>query len=277
MSASTLSNISSVSLKEVNYLFPLYTYPTEQEIAQGLYQRGERQPNLAPAFTAELERRLSLQFITDGKGDLRQTFGPEDVFHYIYAMFHSPSYRERYDQFLRADFPRVPLVDDAESFRALAGLGEQLTNVHLMESSRLNQPAANFPVPGDNVIEKGYPKYYEPDETPPGEEAPIEKGRVYISANAKKGGKKGQYFNDIAPEVWEFRVGGYQPMDKWLKDRRGRVLSFDDQNHYVKIAAALQETIRLMEEVDQAINDTNNPWQWPAPLSGAIEETPEPA
>ena len=254
-----------VEIKDGSSMFPLYTYPSEQELVQGLFQRGERQPNLAPAFTAELERRLSLRFISDGKGDLRETFGPEDVFHYIYAMFHSPTYRERYDQFLRADFPRVPLVADAESFRALAGLGEQLTGVHLLESSLLHQPESRFPVPGDNVIERGYPRYHAPGETPPGETAPIGQGRVYISANAKKGNNRGQYFEGIPPEVWEFRVGGYQPMDKWLKDRRGRELSFDEQNHYVKIAAALQETIRLMEEVDQAISNSATPWRWERP------------
>ena len=165
-----------VEIKDGSSIFPLYTFPTEQSIEQGLYQPGERQPNLSSAFTEELERRLSLRFIADGKGDLRKTFGPEDVFHYIYAMIHSPTYRERYDQFLRADFPRVPLVDDAESFRALADLGEQLTGIHLMESSLLNQPAASFPVRGDNVIEKGYPKYCEPGETPPARQRPS--GRV---------------------------------------------------------------------------------------------------
>ena len=120
-------------------------------------------------------------------------------------------------------------------------------------------------MPGDNVIERGYPKYCAPGETPPGETSLVEHGRVYISANAKKGNKRGQYFEGIAPEVWELRIGGYQPMDKWLKDRRGRELSFDDRNHYLKIAAALQETIRLMEDVDRAIADSVNPWQWPAP------------
>ena len=255
----------SVSLKEADYLFPLYTYPSEQSIEQGLYQRGERQANLAAAFTAELERRLSLRFIADGKGDLQDTFGPEDVFHYIYAVFHSPTYRERYEQFLRADFPRVPLVDDLELFRILVELGGQLTKAHLMESSPSSQPAASFPVPGDNVTEKGYPKYYAPGETPPGETASVEQGRVYISANAKKGNKRGQYFEGIAPEVWKFRIGGYQPMDKWLKDRKGRELSFDDQDHYRRISAGLQETIRLMEEVEQAIGESANPWQWPAP------------
>ena len=238
---------------DINSLFPLYTYPSEQSIEQGLYRRGERQPNLAPEFTAELERRLGLRFVADGQGDLTETFGPEDVFHYIYAVFHSPTYRERYEQFLRADFPRVPPADDADLFRALAALGARLTQAHLLESAPSGPPTASFPVPGDNVVEKGYPKYYPPGETPPGETAPIEQGRVYISANAAKSGKRGQYFDGITPEVWQFRVGGYQPMDKWLKDRRARPLSYNDIAHYQRIAAALQETLGLMAAVDAAL------------------------
>ena len=106
--------------------------------------------------------------------------------------------------------------------------------------------------------------------SPPGESAPVERGRVYISANAKKGPERsrrgGQYFEGITPEVWEFRVGGYQPMDKWLKDRRGRTLSYDDLSHYRQMAAALEETIVLMEEVDAAIAASTAPWQWPGPV-----------
>ena len=249
---------------DLNSLFPLYIYSREDSLQKQLYQEGERRPNLAPEFTAELERRLGLRFIADGAGDLAETFGPEDVFHYIYAMFHSPTYRERYDQFLRADFPRVPLVDDPGLFRALAGLGRRLTAAHLLESPLPNQSAVSFPVPGDNQIEKGYPKYYAPGDTPLGEVEPVERGRVYISANARRGGKRGQYFEGIPPEVWEFQVGGYQPMDKWLKDRRSRALSFDDGVHYRRIAAALQETIGLMAEVDETIAGSDTPWQWGA-------------
>ena len=171
---------------DINSLFPLYTYPSEQSIEQGLYQRGERQPNLDRRFTAELERRLRLRFVPGGEGGLRpepstrhpepvEGFGPEDVFHYIYAIFHSPTYRERYGQFLRADFPRVPLVDDPELFRTLVDLGRRLTRAQLLESAQSGQSAASFPVTGDNVVEKGYPKYYEPGETPPGESAPVER------------------------------------------------------------------------------------------------------
>ena len=199
-----------------------------------------------------------MSFVSDGQGDLYQTLGPEDVFHYIYAVFHSPTYRKRYDQFLRADFPRIPLTDDIELFRALVELGGHLKDVHLMESSKPGQVQVRFPIGGEYVIEKGYPKYYAPGDVPTGEKSPVEQGRIYISKTAPKSGKQGQYFEGIPPDVWEFRIGGYQPLKKWLKDRKGRTLSFDDLNHYMRIAAALSETMRLMAEVDEAILESGD-------------------
>ena len=226
--------------KEINYLFPLYIYPTEQEIAAGLYADGDREPNLAPAFTDDLAQRTGLRFVPDGPGDLQDTFGPEDVFHYSYAVFHSPTYRERYDQFLRADFPRVPPPSDVALFRDLAALGRQLSEAHLLRPHAVSDPPASFPIPGDNLIAPGYPKY-----TPPNADNNAA-GRVYINPT--------QYFAGITPEVWQFRIGGYQPMDKWLKDRRRRPLSpYADLNHYRHIAAAITQTIDLMPRVDQAI------------------------
>lgn len=229
--------------QDINTAFPLYIYPAEQEIATGLYDADYREPNLAPDFTAAMESGLGLRFTADGPGDLQATFGPEDVFHYIYAVFHSPAYRERYDQFLRADFPRVPFPRDAAQFRTLAGLGQRLTNTHLLRSPELAASTVAFPVAGDSAIARGYPKYTEPN--PAGG---VAQGRVNINRR--------QYFEGIAPEVWQFRIGGYQPMDKWLKDRRGRVLSFDDIDHYRRMAAAIGETINLMERVDRAIEET---------------------
>ena len=123
----TISN----KTREINYLFPLYTYPSEQ----GLESSGGRKPNLSPEFTADLERRLGLRFAPDGAGDLAATFGPVDALHYIYAVFHSTAYRERYDQFLRADFPRVPLTRDLELFRALVALGRRLVDAHLLRGA----------------------------------------------------------------------------------------------------------------------------------------------
>ncbi len=245
----------TVSLKEVNYLYPLYIYPPEQEVASGLYGPGDRKPNITPAFTAILEQGLALRFIEEGEGDLQKSFGPEDAFHYIYAVFHSPTYRQRYEQFLRADFPRVPNISDAGLFRALVGLGRQLTQLHLMESPTLNQTTVGFPIPGDNVIEQGHPQYIPAGGSLPGQDTPLERGRVYISKDNDRSGKRGQYFEGITSEVWAFRIGGYQPMEKWLKDRKGRTLSFDDLNHYRRMAAVLSETRRLMQEIDAAIGD----------------------
>ena len=241
--------------KEINYLCPLYTYPSEQEVASGLYNPDDRQPNLAPKYIQDLERRLGLYFIEEGRGDVHESFGPEDVFHYIYAVFHSPTYRQRYDQFLRADFPRVPSIDDVELFRALVGMGRQLTQLHLLESPALSQAGMGFPVPGDYVVESGYPKYVPPGSSLPGQAAPLEEGRVYISKEDSKSGKRGQYFEGISPDVWEFRIGGYQPMEKWLKDRRGHTLSFEDLNHYQRMGFALADTGRLMQEIDAVIED----------------------
>lgn len=245
----------TVSLKEVNYLYPLYIYPSEQEIAAGLYRPGTRVPNIAPDFASSLEQRLGLRFINDDEGDLKESFGPKDALHYIYAVFHSPGYRQRYGQFLRADFPRVPCIDNVELFRALDGLGQKLTQLHLMESTALNQTTVGFPIPGDNVIEQGHPKYIPAGGSLPGQEAPLERGRVYISKDNSRSGKRGQYFEGITSEVWEFRIGGYQPMEKWLKDRKGRALSFDELNHYQRMGLALAETGRLMEEIDATIED----------------------
>ena len=250
----------TVSIKEVNYLYPLYTYPSDQEIAQGLYQAGDRQPNLAPEFTNDLEQRTGLRFLSDGKGDLKDTFGPEDALHYIYAVLHSPTYRERYDQFLRSDFPRVPIPDDPDLFRALAKIGRELTDAHLMNSNAPSPSPIGFPITGDNIIERAHPKYYAPGEKPPGETAPLQTGRVYISKNNRRSAKRGQYFDGITPEIWELRIGGYQPMRKWLQDRQARALTFDDLGHYRRIAAAIQYTTQLMQEVDTAITQNVGLW-----------------
>ena len=196
------------------------------------------------------------------------TFGPEDVFHYIYAVFHAPTYRARYAEFLKIDFPRVPLTSDLELFRALCGLGADLVALHLLEDDYahaswvkagepcpLASPITRYPVPGDNTVAKGHPKYLPPgtQNPEPGTRNPLPSGRVYISKDDRRAGTQGQYFEGVPPEVWGFHIGGYQVCEKWLKDRRGRRLSFEDLTHYQRVVVALRETIRLMSEVDAAI------------------------
>ena len=193
----TISN----KTREINYLYPLYIYPSEQEIKQGLYSAGDREPNFAPRFTGTLEYRLGLRFVRDGNGDLEQTFGPEDILQYIYAIFYSTGYRERYDEFLRADFPRVPLPDSTEMFGVLAGLGRRLMDAHLLTSSEQPESPVGFPIVGNNIVENGHPKYYPPGQKPPGGKSPIERGRVYISRDIGRSGRRGQYFEGITPEV----------------------------------------------------------------------------
>jgi len=127
--------------------------------------------------------------------------------------------------------------------------------LHLLESPLL-APAnfiTRYPVPGDNLVEKGHPKYLAPGEPEPGTGKPLADGRVYISKDKPRQNKPGQYFEGVPPEVWEFYVGGYQVCQKWLKDRRGRTLSYDDLTHYQKVVLALKETARLMTEIDAAI------------------------
>jgi len=222
-----------------SYLSPLYIYSDTTkaslfDLSSSNSTPVSRRPNLAPAFITEISNKLNMTFIPDGKGDLQHTFGPEDIFNYMYAVFHSPTYRERYAEFLKIDFPRLPLTSNADLFRELCKLGDGLVGLHLMEAS--GQIITSFPETGNNVIEKV--EYTQSADDP-------ERGRVWIN--------KTQYFADVPPQVWNFHVGGYQVCHKWLKDRKGRALSFDDIRHYQKIVAALAETIYLMDEIDETI------------------------
>ncbi|MBI1927904.1 N-6 DNA methylase, partial [Candidatus Poribacteria bacterium] len=220
--------VVSTTSREANQVFPLYLYPNPDELSFDT----ERRPNFSPAFLKALSDKLSLQQ-TQPHG-IPEGIGPEDIFHYAYAVFHSPTYRERYAEFLKIDFPRLPLTSDLELFRALAARGLELVSLHLLDTEAapvLKTPISPFPLAGGNEVERV--RYDEAHR------------RVYINTT--------QYFEGVPPEVWEFCVGGYQVCEKWLKDRRGRQLSYDDLTHYQKIVVALRETIRLMGEIDAVI------------------------
>jgi len=209
-------------------IFPLYLFPAEGEMQ---FDDGKRRPNLSQQFIQEFSDKLNLNFVEDGKGNLETTFGPEDVFDYTYAIFHSPTYRSRYAEFLKIDFPRLPLTSNNNLFKALVAKGAELVSLHLVESTVLNNFITQYPVSGSNTVEK---VNYDGKNQ-----------RVYIN--------KTQYFEGVSSDVWEFYIGGYQVCDKWLKDRRGRNLSYEDITHYQKIVVALKETIRLMAEIDEVI------------------------
>ncbi len=187
-------------------IFPLYLYTTPEETAGTLFAQSEttRRPNLAPKFIETFSEKLGLKFIQEGKGDLKATFGPEDVFYYAYAVFLSPTYRERYAEFLKIDFPRLPLTSEKKLFAKLVAKGEELVGLHLLKSSKVDDFITSYPVAGNNRVEK----------------VQYANGKVWINGV--------QYFGGVPEDVWEFKVGGYQVSEKWLKDRKGRVLGGED-------------------------------------------------
>lgn len=163
--------------------------------------------------------------------DREKFFSPEDVFAYIYAVTHSPMYRERYAEFLKIDFPRVPITSDRALFWDLVDFGRALTDLHLLRGIDDTAPSTTFPTAGNNLVMAGYPKY--------------EQRYVYINPT--------QYFGVIPQDVWEFHIGGYQVCEKWLKDRRLRNLSAADILHYRKVVYSLSRTIEIMTAIDERI------------------------
>ncbi|MCW0483315.1 type ISP restriction/modification enzyme [Gaoshiqia sediminis] len=173
-------------------------------------------------------------------------FAPIDLLDYIYAVLHSPAYRAKYKEFLKIDFPRVPYPKDAGTFWQLVALGGQIRKIHLLESPVVENYITQYPENGTNVVEKVKFVLHDYDNVIPDENGNIEYpdylGAVYINEQ--------QYFADVPLSAWEFYIGGYQPAQKWLKDRKGRTLSFEDIMHYQKIIVALSETHRLMQKID---------------------------
>ena len=174
----------------------------------------ERVPNLNPEIFSKIEKSIV-------------GCSPECLFDYILGILHSPKYRETYKEFLKIDFPRIPYPKDSEQFHCLAEKGAELRKLHLMENAGSWKTGVTFPVPGSSLVES----------------ISFNEGKVYIN--------KEQYFGNVTELAWNFYIGGYQPAQKWLKDRKGRALDFEDILHYGRIIYALQETDRIMKEIDE--------------------------
>ncbi|HNV88160.1 MAG TPA: N-6 DNA methylase [Methylotenera sp.] len=224
-----MSEIKSGESTVLSALFPLYTYPDSTD----LLAETTRTPNLNMQIVNTIAQGLGLTF-TPEKTDAANTFAPIYLLDYIYAVLHSPSYRETYKEFLKIDFPRVPYPKDAATFWQLVNLGGELRKTHLLEACHesrmdigLQGSVVKYPISGSNVI--GKLKY--------------EAGKVYINET--------QYFENVPTLAWNFYIGGYQPAQKWLKDRKGRALSFEDIAHYQNIIAALTKTHALMQAIDK--------------------------
>ena len=219
------SSYVSNRTSEITSIFPLYIYQ-EKNGQQTIGKTEERIPNLKSEIVNKIAGGLDLTF-TNEKEVTEDTFTPIDLLDYIYALLHSPAYREKYKEFLKIDFPRVPYPKDKDTFWKLVKLGGEIRQIHLLESPTVEQYITQYPIDGDNVVGKSTYK----------------DGKVYINET--------QYFDNVPQTAWEFYIGGYIPAQKWLKDRKDRPLEFDDILHYQKIIVALSETNRLMKEIDE--------------------------
>jgi predicted helicase len=198
------------SLPRGNYsVFPLYLYTKD----------GAKISNFEKDITSKITAILNSEPTS------------EDFFDYIYSILNSPKYRNRYKEFLKIDFPRIPYPKSTDSFGVLVKYGRQLRELHLLESAKFNQLITTYPESGNDKIESGYPKF--------------KNNKVHINEK--------QYFGNIPEGIWNFYIGGYQPARKWLKDRQERILSSEDLNHYQKIIISLTETERIMKEIDKVL------------------------
>lgn len=201
-----LTDKTILSSKDNANVFPLYLYTKE-------FGEEKKNPNL---------KKEEWQKFNDAVG--KETT-PEEILAYIYAVLHSLSYRERYKEFLKVDFPRIPLPKTAKEFNRLTAIGQQLIDLHLMNNTQSWKCTTTFPEVGSQQVD--FQEWKD--------------GQVWINDK--------QYFGNVPESVWEFYIGGYQPAQKWLKDRKGRTLSFDEIKHYLHIIHALEETERLMKEI----------------------------
>lgn len=222
------SGYVSNKTSEIGSSFPLYLYQNDNQT--GLFNNSKRQPNLNMGWVQHLLTNLGkYSWIDDHEnkklGDIN-TVSPLDILDYVYATLHAPIYRERYKDFLKADFPRVPSPKDKDSFWELVKLGGKLRKLHLMENQEFSNLKTSFSVTGDNIV--GNVEHRE--------------DKVYINDS--------QYFGNVPKEAWDFYIGGYQPAQKWLKDRKGKKLTYEDITHYQQIISAQIKTVEIQKEID---------------------------
>ncbi|MGK9368343.1 type ISP restriction/modification enzyme [Melioribacter sp. Ez-97] len=201
-------------------LFPLYLYPDKNKKDLFNQRQTEREPNIPDDIFNLL------------KSAYKRKPSPEEIIYYVYAVFYSNIYRETYSEFLKVDFPRVPFTTEYKLFKSMSKLGNELADLHLLKSKTLDKPIAKYQGSGSNdKIEKVIYKE--------------EEQRIYINDE--------KYFEGVNPEVWNYQIGGYQVLSKYLKDRKGRIM--DDAPRYCRIVTALSRTIKLQKEIDKIYTD----------------------
>ncbi|HUU04597.1 MAG TPA: type ISP restriction/modification enzyme [Patescibacteria group bacterium] len=237
VSSNIIDNRTFYSSKGIIQQAPLYLYPEKEK--KTLFNDTGRQPNIDP--------KIFDMIVREG---FKTVPTPEQIFYYIYAVLYANIYRKKYAEFLKSDFPRIPFTGDKSLFKEMAKLGEELAAIHLLKSPQLDKTISKFEISGDNVVKK---VQYCLTGTKQGSPATstrglsplldIKTGNVFINDS--------QYFSNIPPDVWEYQIGGYQVMAKWLKDRKGRALSLDDIHHYIRVAKALQLTSEIQIKIDK--------------------------
>lgn len=224
-------SLISNKTKERTYIYPLYLHKDKVQKKspfhtlmlfepEAEYSGKDKIPNIDKTFYEKLNKTY------------KKKLAPEEILHYIYAVFYSNIYREKYAEFLKIDFPRVPFTADYKIFKKMAEFGQQLADVHLMKSNSLDKPIAKYQGKGDNDrIEKI--AYAEKD------------SRIYIN--------KEKHFDNVSPELWNYQIGGYQVLQKYLKDRKDR--NMDNPRHYCRIVTAIDKTITLQNKIDVIFNN----------------------
>ena len=212
-----------VEIKDGSSVLPLYLYepPEREKIKGGLFDEAD------PFKGKERIENFSEQFRVFIDNKYKHRYSPEDILGYVYAVLHSPTYREKYQDFLKIDFPRVPFVNQRKTFEALSALGWELVQTHLLKS--VPQELNVEPTPGDFMVEK--PTY------------DAQRERLHINTT--------QYFAPVPRDVWEFHIGGYQVLDKYLKSRKGRTLSLDEIENIQNVVNVLHFTIDQMERIEE--------------------------
>ena len=207
---------------ESGHVFPLYLYPNPEELGIST----QRSLNFKPAFLTALAEALGLP--QTAPFNLPTGVSPEEILAYIYAILYSPTYRQRYYEFLKYDFPRIPMPQDIDQFRTLATLGQRLMEWHLLKDVQI-PTRHRFEGEGDGVISK----------------IQYADGKVWINPT--------QHFTDVPEEVWEYEIGAYRVCEKWLKDRRSETLRHEDVRQYRAILVAITETLAVIDEIDAVL------------------------
>jgi len=209
------SCLLSNQTREIDYIFPLYVYP------HGLFSQGKgsekKEPNIKLEFIAILSKNYKKEIL------------PEEIFYYIYSVLYSNIYRTKYSEFLKIDFPRIPFIKDYKLFKKMGEYGKRLVDMHLLKSKELDSPVVKCQGKGDKKVKKL--RYDEKEK------------RVYFDQS--------QYFDGVTKELWRYQIGSYQICNKWLKDRKGRVLTLGDIKHYCKVVTAIKKTIEIQKEIDK--------------------------